>query len=119
MKSSRAEKLTLELETEEMRLREKLLEILPDAAVSGSNPFTNSEFNPSNLRPHQFHQDAETLLAAARNCVQLRESLNLDRTESVGALFLATCQEHGSKDQQRRGPRRLAAALLQAVSNAT
>ena len=119
MKTSRAEKLGIELEAEERRLKEKLLQILPESAESGSNPFTSSEFNPSNLRVQQFHQDAESLLSSARECVRLRDAIGLDSGGTVAALFLAACEENGSKNEQRRGPRKLAAALLQAVRHAT
>jgi hypothetical protein len=119
MKTSRVDKLALELEAEERHLRQRLLQILPDAAESGSNPFTSSEFNPSNLNPHHFHEDAESLLTSARACVQLRESIGLDSTGSVGALFLAAWEENGSTNEQRRGPRKLAAALLKPVRDAT
>jgi hypothetical protein len=119
MKTSRTDRLGIELEAEERRLKERLLQILPESAESGSNPFTSSEFNPSNLRAHQFHQDAESLLSSAQECVRLREAIGLDSAGIVGALFLEACEENGSKNEQRRGPRKLAAALLQAVKHAT
>jgi hypothetical protein len=119
MKASRIEKLELELVAEERRLRDKLLQILPGAADSGSNPFMNSEFNPSNVWLHQFHQNAEELLQTAQRCVELRNEVGLQSAGSVGALFLAACEENGGKSEQRRGPRKLAASLLEAISHAT
>ena len=119
MKTSRVEKLELELEAEESQLRERLLRVLPEAAVSGSNVFTNSEFNPSNWPPHLFRSDAESLLQSARACMGLRNAIGLDPAGSVGHLFLSACEENGSRSEQRRGPRKLAASLLQAISHGT
>lgn len=112
-------KLELGVEAEERRLRDMLLHVLPEAADSGSNPFTNSEFNPSSLQPRLFHQEAESLLQLAQACIRLRNVAGIDSAGSVGALFLSACAENGSGDEQRRGPRKLAASLLAAIQNAT
>lgn len=119
MKTSKLDKLEHELVAEEAKLREHLLRILPEVAESGSSVFTNSEFNPSKLPAHMFRTDAESLLGRARECIRLREALGVDLAGSVGAIFLAACEEHGSKDPQRRGPRRLASSLLLALGNGT
>jgi hypothetical protein len=119
MKTSRIDKLETELNAEESKLRQHLLRILPGAAESGSDVFSNSEFNPSNLQPHHFRSDAETLLESARECVRMRQEIGLDIAGSVGALFLSSCEEHASTNQQRRGPRKLAAALLNSLSHDT
>jgi hypothetical protein len=114
MKTSQTEKLDRELTAVETELRQQLLDLLPETAESGSNMFTNSEFNPFNLPAHHLRADAESLLKSARECVRLREVLGLEVESSVGTLYLAACEEHASKNQQRRGPRKLAAALLKA-----
>jgi hypothetical protein len=119
MKRSRAEKLDLELAAEEEKLRRHLLRVLPDAAESGSSIFTNSEFNPSSLPAHFFRPDAESLLNSARECVRLRDVVGLAAEGSIGAMFLDACQEHASKNSQRRGPRKLASSLLQALTHDT
>jgi hypothetical protein len=117
--SIQSDKFELQLESAETRFRERLLSLLPDAAISGSNLFTNSHFNPSGLRPHHFRSDAEALLADARECIGLREKLDLPVQGSVGQLFLAACEENASKNAQRRGPRRLAESLLAQLSDAS
>ena len=119
MKTSRIDRLEIELHAEEAKLRQHLLHLLPDVANSGSDVFSNSAFNPSNLQPHQFRSDAEALLASARDCVRMRQDIGLDTANSVGALFLSACEEHASHNQQRRGPRKLAAALLNSLAHAT
>ena len=119
MKTSQAEKLQLALAAEEEKLRQHLLRVLPEAAESGSSVFTNSEFNPSKLPAHLFRADAESLLQSARECVRLREIIGLSPENSVGGVFLAACQEHSSKNPQRRGPRKLASSLLRALGHDT
>lgn len=115
MKTSRTEKLELELAVEESQLRQHLLRILPDAAESGSSVFTNSEFNPSALPAYLFRPDAETLLNSARECIRLRTLIGVDAAGSVGALFLGACEEHANGNQHLRGPRKLAASLLNSL----
>ncbi|WP_218042529.1 hypothetical protein [Steroidobacter gossypii] len=117
MKTSKLEKVELELATKEEKLRQHLLHVLPEAAESGSSVFTNSEFNPSNLPAHLFRSDAESLLNSARECVRLREVMGLDSEGSIGAIFLEACQGHASKNPQRRGPRKLASSVLLALSH--
>jgi hypothetical protein len=119
MKTSQVEKLERELAAEEEMLKQYLLRVLPEAAESGSSIFTNSEFNPSNLPAHLFRMDAETLLNGAQECVRLREVVGLDAQGSIGAIFLDACREHASNHPQRRGPRKLASSLLQALSHDT
>lgn len=117
MKTSKLE--TLELATEEEKLRQHLLRVLPEAADGGSNVFTNSEFNPSDLPAHLFRSDAEILLNGARECLRLRRAAGLDSEGSIGAIFLEACQEHASGDPQRRGPRKLASSVLRALGHGT
>jgi hypothetical protein len=111
--------LELELIAKEGRLRKHLLHVLPEAAESGSNVFTNSEFNPSGLPAHLFRSDAESLLNSARECLRLRGVVGLQAEGSVGAIFLEACEENASSDPQRRGPRKLASSVLQALSHDT
>ncbi|WP_116807243.1 hypothetical protein [Steroidobacter cummioxidans] len=119
MKTSKFEKLELELAAEEEKLKQHLLRVLPEAAESGSNVFTNTEFNPSNLPSHLFGSDAEILLNGARECLRLRRAVGLDSKGSVGAIFLEACQEHASRDPQARGPRKLASSVLRALGDGT
>ncbi len=64
-----ADKFTLQLESMERHFRDRLLEILPNAARTGSPVFTNTTFNPHNLRPHVFRTDADELLDDAQACL--------------------------------------------------
>ena len=48
----------------------------------------------------------------------MRELLYLRVEGSVGALFVAACVEHCSSNEQRRGPRKLAAGLLEELQRA-
>ncbi|HMN44991.1 MAG TPA: hypothetical protein PKE27_10475 [Povalibacter sp.] len=104
MKTSRIDKLEVELNAEEMKLRQHLLRILPGAAESGTNVFSNSAFNPSNLQPRHSRSDAETLLASARECVRIRQEIGLDVTGSVGALFPRQTGESPAHFAQSAGP---------------
>jgi hypothetical protein len=106
------DKLVLEIEAAEKALCEKLLRLLPAVAKSGAILFTNSHFNPADLWASHFHPEADDLLHAASECVRLRERAELAVPGSVGQLFLAACEEGASNDPNRRGPRRLAEALL-------
>ena len=87
MKTSQVEKLELQLVAEEKELKQHLLRVLTDAAESGSNIFTNSEFNPSSLPVHLFRSDAENLLNRARECLRLRDVVGL-QTEEVDRGYL-------------------------------
>ncbi len=119
MKTSQVEKFELLLAGEEDKLRRHLLRVLPEVADTGSSVFTNSQFNPSNLPPHLLRSDAESLLQNARECVRLRELIQLSPEGSVGGIFLAACEEHASNDPQRRGPRKLALSVLEALRHDT
>ena len=105
------------LREEEAALRESLLDMLPRAIESGAALFANSEFNPSGLPAHGLSAKAEALLEAATACVELRSALALPVTGSVGHLYRSACEEYSSSDEQRRGPRKLAAALLESLRN--
>ena len=102
----------------ESTLRESLIEILPEVAESGEQLFMNSQFNPHNLPSQHLSKQGEALLQTALACIEMREALELPVEGSVGELFIASCKEAASSDQQRRGPRKLAAALLERLPDA-
>jgi hypothetical protein len=106
------------LKEAETALRQSLLDMLPRTVEVGDLLFANSQFNPSRLPAHHLSARAEALLDAATACVELREALALPVTGSVGHLYLSACAECASLDEQRRGPRKLAAALLEQLRNA-
>jgi hypothetical protein len=110
--NSQSKKLELQIEVAETAFRDRLLGLLPGAATSGANLFTNSDFNPSSLLPQHFHPDADDLLQQARECIRLREQIGIVAPDTVGNLFLKACEENASKNPHRRGPRRLAETLL-------
>jgi hypothetical protein len=111
------DKFTRELESMERQFRDRLLGLLPNRAQSGSAVFTNTTFNPHNLPPHLFRTDADELLEEAQVCLRLREQRDLPVTGSVGYVFIEACQEAANMENpHRRGPRRLAEALLERLS---
>lgn len=65
------------------------------------------------------HPDAESLLQSARASISLRKAIGLDPVDSVGALFLAACEENVGRNEHLRGPRKLAEALLKDLSHDT
>jgi hypothetical protein len=101
----------------ETTLRECLLEILPEVAESGAPMFTNSHFNAHRLPKHRLSKQAEALLGSALACVEMREALGLPIARSVGRLFIEACEESESSNEHRRGPRKLAAALLESLKH--
>jgi hypothetical protein len=114
MKRSRLAKGEERLASSESLLRASLLEVLPGVASGGfSLLFTNSKYNPHGFPTHRIDREAEAFLELALACVELREHLRLPMDGTVGELFLAACEEAASSDEHRRGPRRLAEALLQ------
>jgi hypothetical protein len=104
------------LASSEALLRKSLLDVLPSVVANGAPLFTNSRFNTLELPRHLLDPEAEALLELAVACVELREHLTLPREGSVGHLFLGACEESSSADEHRRGPRRLATALLEGLS---
>lgn len=100
------------LQGAENTLRQSLLEILPEVMASSEPLFFNSKFNPHSLPTHLLSKQGEALLQTSIACVEMREALGLPVVGSVGELFLASCAEASSSDEQRRGPKKLAAALL-------
>jgi hypothetical protein len=111
------DKFLQQLESMEREFRDRLLKLLPDAVKTGSAVFTNTTFNPHNLPAHLFRTDADELLEQAQACLRLREHLDLSVTGSVGYAFIQACKEAANiENPHRRGPRRLAEALLETVS---
>src|ERR1700759_5692290 len=114
---SKDDKFTRQLESMERQFRDRLLGILPNTAKTGSALFTNTTFNPHNLKPHLFRADADDLIEEAQACLRLQEQLGLPLDSSVGDRFLQACREGANLDNpHRRGPRRLAEALLHTLS---
>ena len=101
----------------EHSLRDVLLEILPEVVTSGEPIFTNSQFNPHALPSHHLSKQGEALFQSASACVEMREALDFPVAKSVGQLFLDSCAESASTNEQRRGPRKLAAALMEKLKH--
>jgi len=102
----------------ENTLRESLMEILPEVVESGEQLFFNSQFNPHNLPLYHLSKRGEALLETSLACIEMRETLELPVEGSVGDLFIASCKEAASSNEHRRGPKKLAAALLERLPNA-
>ena len=105
------------LRNAETNLRESLLEMLPIVAETGEQLFMNSRFNPHRLPTHNLSKQAEALLETSLACVEMREALNLPVAGTVGNLYLVACEESASSNEHRRGPRKLAAALLEHLNH--
>ena len=113
MKVSRFEKLKMQLEAVESQLFHMLGQALPRAAHSGEMLFFNSEFGPDTILAHWHLKDSETLLSLAKESVLLREKVGLPVLGSAGQLYLSACAEAANAgNENRRGPRQLAAWLL-------
>ena len=117
MKRDRRSKGEAMLLESENTLRQSLLEVLPNVVRYGTPLFTNSNFNPHGLPPHILDEEAGVFFESASACVDLRAHLELPVIDSVGQLFLDACAESASANEQRRGPRKLAEALLERLSN--
>jgi hypothetical protein len=108
----RTAKVEAQLAAAESELRAQLLRLLPSGTARGVDLFTNSEFNQYPQRIVRPNPDAEALLAAARHCLALRASLALPIEGSLAHAYLSACAESASLSEHRRGPRRLAEAVL-------
>jgi hypothetical protein len=109
MNDKRAEKLNSQLIAAEKTLRIQLVRVLPVAVHSGVDYFTNSEFNPYNLRLEHLVSEAEDFLQLAKEALSIRDQLNLPKEGSVGNLYLKACSEAADlSNEHRRGPRKLA-----------
>jgi len=114
MKAKTEEKLERQLTELEAQLIDHLQRVLPEAAETGTDLFTNSQFNPHGLLEAHLLPDAEQFLALAIECVSLREQLGRTGGDSVGELYLKGCAESADlHNEHRRGPRRLAGWLFQ------
>jgi hypothetical protein len=113
MKATRQSALEHQLLVTEADFRARLLDILPRAAKSGEALFLGGRFLPSNYQESWISPDANALLAAADDCFAQRDALGLPFEGTIGALFLAACDEASdASNHDRRGPRKLAASLL-------
>jgi hypothetical protein len=109
---TRTAKVEAELAAAESAFRATLLRLLPMGVSRGVDYFTNSEFSQHPKGIVRPNAEAEALLTAARRCLMLRTSLSLPVESSLAQVYIAACQEAGSANEHRRGPRRLAEAVL-------
>ena len=117
MRAKTRAKTEVELLAREGELSSALRRVLPEIERTGAGLFFNSEFDPHGLGVTARHETSETLYQLAVHCVELRVSLSLPGDRSVGQQFLSACHEHSDLgNKHRRGPRRLAAWLLEQVS---
>ncbi len=109
---SRDAKVQAQLAAAEADFRALVLRFMPRGVADAVDCFANSEFNqhPQGVAPRTAY--GETLLVAARHCLSLRQSLSLSPEGTLAHVYLAACSELASSDPHRRGPRRLAEALL-------
>ncbi len=113
MKASRKDKLETQLAATERELLQLLADALPYTSQHGDMLFFNSAFHPDYVRPHQIGERSERLLSLSNEGVAIREQIGLPVLGSVGQLFLSACSEAtNTANDNRRGPRQLAAWLL-------
>lgn len=117
MKRDRVVEAETSLRAAEARLRALLLAVLPKVALSEASLFTNRAHNPHGLPISTLWPQAEALHAEALFCLEAREALGFPTANSTGQLFLAACEEAASSNEHRRGPRKLAASLLEQLSH--
>jgi hypothetical protein len=116
MKRSRLAKSEERLASSEGLLRASLLEVLPRVAGGDfSLLFTNSKYNPHEFPAHRIDEEAEAFLELALACMALRDHLDLPVVGTVAQSFLGACEEAGSSNEHRRGPRKLAESLLEVL----
>ena len=114
MRKGQREQFELELEIRDEELLSRLERALPRAAMSGETLFVNSSNVPGGHLLRWSSSDAEGIFQLALTCVELRDRLGLPRAPSLADEFLKSCTEAGDvANDHRRGPRRLAAALLE------
>jgi hypothetical protein len=117
MKRDRLADTEASLRAAEARLKDVLLAVLPEVAVSGASLFTNHAHNPHGLPIAKLWPQAEALYSDALACLETRAAIGLPTGNSTGQLFLAACEEAASSNEHRRGPRKLAASLLERLSH--
>lgn len=111
---SRREKQRARLSAIESELQRRLVDALK-RVVSGEDSlfFTTAEFNSFNLPPHMLLKSSAELSELALESLRLRESLGDALNGSVAEIFRASLREASdTADQNRLGPARLAAKLL-------
>lgn len=117
MKRDRVAEAEANLRAAETSLRAALLAVLPEVALSGASLFTNHSHNPHAFPDAKLWPHAEALYADALACVETRAAIDLSAENSPSQLFLAACEEAASSNEHRRGPRKLAASLLERLSH--
>jgi len=117
MKTDRESKALQELEVSERELKQVLLTRLP-AVVEGGFPLFEIDALAPAVRSGRVHEESERLYRTAESCLRSRDRLQLPVAGSVGSLFIAACAEFCSSGEHRRGPRKLAAALLEELRRA-
>ena len=117
MKRDRADEAEKLLRDTEASLRTMLMSELPKVIETGAALFVNSEFVPHGFPKTQVFGKGQAFYRVARDCLGLREILSLPTTGTVGALFLEACAENASESDNRLGPKRLAAALLERLAH--
>lgn len=101
------------LEQLEQQLLGMLRKVLPQVAVNGDPIFHNSENNPHRLNPAHLSREGEELWQLAKACIAIHARLETSTGKSPSESFVAACRESGNLlDPHMRGPRRLAADLL-------
>ena len=107
-----------ELLSIENELRQRLTRALPNVS-EGRNSlfFVTDEHNPHDLPGHMLPRESAEILELARKSIALRDTLIMPTNRSIGALFIAACEEHANLDNPHRlGAKRLAARLLSQIS---
>jgi hypothetical protein len=113
MKASRQDKLETRLAATESELCELLFDALPHTAQHGDMLFFNSAFRPDYVTSNLIGELNERLLSLSSESIELREEIGLPVLGSVSQLFLSACSEAANTaNDNRRGPRQLAAWLL-------
>jgi len=119
MSLARLKKQESILEATEADLHELLAQALPGVVRSGDMLFFNAENLPPEVQPHWLPKESQAALDLATTCISLREELGKPILGTVGQLFLSACNEAANSDNEhRRGPRQLAAWLLEELKAA-
>ncbi|MCG7948717.1 MAG: hypothetical protein N0C84_20465 [Candidatus Thiodiazotropha taylori] len=119
MRASREEILRQHLKVDVFNLRTKLERLLPDVKKRGLNIFCNSSFELEGFSSNEYHQDADKLLRLAQRIVKARDELGEPAENCLGEAYLAACKENCSRDEHRRGPRKLGVWLSEIVASNT
>lgn len=118
MKKSRQSKREHQLAEKERELFELLITLLPHTAQHGDMLFFNSRYKPDYVREHWLGKHNEALFSLSTDTVALRDQIGLPVFGSIGQLFLSACSEVSNQhNSNRRGPRQMAAWLLDEIKN--